>query len=280
MATAMKQLARQLLPRSARNALRSPLQTLHWWWNEQRAPLDLELRPGWRLKCPRNALDGAFRLQLHDPPQVRELDEFIALVKGIPSVSLLDIGSHFGVFSFAAAHYGGAKARALAVDPSALAGEMVRRIAGLNGCETRVQFHRAAVGASCGELAMVDTGVIGSGYMVLPGDQPESDFTRIPQTTIDELVKMMPAPPNVIKIDVESYEFEVLQGAVNTLAGASPILCLELHNRMMMERGVKPQAVVQWLWEHGYRRFFQGGREWSENEICGPEIARVLVRKG
>lgn len=277
MDSAIKQLARRTLPRKVRNWLRSPSAALHWWLNERRAPIALPIRPDWTLQCPRNALDGAFRLQLYDPPQVRELDEFIALVRRHPGVRLLDIGSHFGVFSFAALQYGGPKAQAFAVDPSATAQMMLGRIADLNASDDRLRFLRAAAGAAPGELEMVDTGVGGAGYMVLPGDQPQADRTRIPQVTIDQLAPQLPPRPDIIKIDVESYELEVLRGGRATLAGARVILCLELHNQMMRARGVNPQAVLDLLREYGYAHFTCDGAIVSPAEMIQPEIIRVIA---
>lgn len=279
MDSALKQFARRVLPRSARNWLRSPAASLHWWLNEWRAPILLNIRADWSLRCPRNALDGAFRLQLYDPPQVRELDEFIAFVKRQPGIRLLDIGSHFGVFSFAALHYGGPQAQALAVDPSAAAEMMVGRIAKLNPGGERVRFLRAAAGATVGQLEMVDTGVGGAGYMVLPGDQPQADRTVIPQNTIDQLAQQMAPPPTVVKIDVESYELEVLRGGRETLSRGNVVLCLEMHNQMMRARQVNPQLVLDLLREYGYAHFTCEGATVSPAEMLQPEIIRVIATK-
>jgi len=276
---AFKNFVRRILPRRVRNFFRSPRLTLRWCANELRPPLDLEIRPGWKLKCPRHALDVAFRLQLHDPPQVREMDEFIRLVQSLPKVVLLDIGCHFGVFSFAAAHYGGPAARALAIDPAGMAQQMVARIVALNDFSGQVQFRRAAAGAAAGELEMVEGGVYAAGYMVLPGDHPASDRTRIEQVTIDQLAAEMPAPPTVIKIDVESYELEVLRGGRQTLARQAIVLCLEMHNAMMRARGVEPAAVTSLLGELGYTRLMLDGRPLTAAEVTAPDIIRIIARK-
>jgi len=268
-----------LVPRQWRNYLRHPGKTLHWWINDLRSPIDLEIRPGWRLKCPRNALDVAFGLQLYDPPQMRELDEFISLIRSQPTVLLLDIGCHFGVFSFAAGHYGPESTRAIAVDASPPACRMVERIAGLNHVENKVRILHAAVAASVGELEMVTSGVGSAYYMVPPTDQPAFERTRIPMTTIDRLVEEIGAVPTVIKIDVESYEWEALQGARKTLEGHSPPLCLELHCLQLRRRGLDPASVLQLLTGFGYSDFFSDGQSISTDEILKAEIIRLIVRK-
>ena len=278
MSPTLKNILRRFVPRQLRNYLRHPGKALHWWINDLRIPIDLEIRPGWRLKCPRNALDVAFGLQLHDPPQMRELDEFISLVKSQPKVLLLDIGCHFGVFSFAAAHYGPESVRAVAVDASPPACKMVERIAGLNHVANKVGVIHAAVAASGGELEMISSGVGSAYYMVPPTDQPAFERTRIPTTTVDRLVEDIDEVPTVIKIDVESYEWEVLQGARKTLEQHSLPLCLELHCLQLRRRGLDPTSVIQLLAGFGYTDFSSDGRSISTDEILKAEIIRLIVR--
>ena len=279
MASSLKHIVRRAIPRPLRNWLRSPSITLRWWLNNQRQPLNYAIRPDWQLKCPLNAFGGSFRLQLQDRPQIRELDEFIALIQHSPGVQFMDIGCHFGIFSFAALHYGGPAARALAVDPSGFAGAMLQRIASLNGYDSRLRFLRAAAGAEAGELKMVDTGVSAAGYMVMPGDQTQTDCEFVPQNTLDQFTRQMDSAPTIIKIDVESYELEVLRGGKETLSTGKVILCLEIHNQMMRDRNVNPQLVLDQLHAYGYRQFTCEGKTLLPAELLVPEIIRVIARK-
>lgn len=279
MQTTWRNLLRRAAPRSVRNWLRSPRKTLAWIGNEIRGPIPYPVRLDWTLRCPRNAAESAFHLQRDDPPQVREFDDFLELIRRLPRVILLDIGSHFGLFSFAAVHYGAAGSRALAVDPSAEARRMVRRVAELNGWTDRVTFIQAAVGARIGVLEMVETGFTAAGYVVLPGDHPASDRVRIPLTTVDRLVADMPEPPTVIKVDVESYELEVLEGGQTTFSQSAIPLCLELHNQMLRERGADPSQVLEKLRAFGYLRYWQSGHEAPPSELLQPDIARFIASK-
>lgn len=269
----------RLLPRSVRNYAKAPGRSLRWWWRS-RLP-DVMFSPGfdWAFRCPQTAVEGAFHLQLDDPPQVAEFAEFMALTSSLKDPLFFDIGCHFGLFSFAVVDRCGPGARAVAVDPSGTACAMVRKISMHNGWDTRLTVHQAAAGDCSGELEMVDAGVLSAGYFVLPGDQPPGDRVKVRQLTIDELVRETGRRPDLIKVDVESFEHEVILGGGGTLAGAAIPLCLELHNQFLRNRGVEPEQVLQNLEALGYRHFTCAQRPISPAEIVRPEIIRVVATR-
>ena len=62
----------------------------------------------------------------------------------------------------------------------------------------------------------------------------------------DELGPGVPAPM-LIKIDVEGFELQVLQGLLKTLTDAGPCLCLELHPEYLKELGESVGTVESLL---------------------------------
>jgi FkbM family methyltransferase len=249
-------------------------------WRQGSVPLvEYSPRPGWTLRCPSVAIDGAFRLQKEDPPQVAEFDEFLGLLRPLRDPLFFDIGCHFGLFGFAAAHFCGKGTRAIAIDPSKAACDMVRRIRDANGWGDCIEVICAAAGEREGELEMIDAGPQAAGYFVLPGSQPASDRTRVPLVTIDGLAATHGRNPDLIKIDVESYELEVLKGGERTLHDGRAILCLEMHNAMMRGRGINPGLVLDRLRQFDYHSWECAGRKISEEEIAAEEIIRIVCRK-
>lgn len=97
--------------------------------------------------------------------------------------------------------------------------------------------------------------------------------------TIDTLVERMGEHPTHIKIDVESFEAEVIEGAARAIGERGTPLFLELHNRMMRERGRDPMELVERLRKAGYSSFRIGGRELAPAELVSDEIVRVLARR-
>ncbi len=269
----------RLVPRNLRNHLKAPRQSFAWWRASRRPPVSYSPGYGWTFRCPRLAVDAAFHLQTDDPPQAAEFAEFMALIEGYRDPLFLDIGCHFGMFSFAVVAKCGPKARAVAIDPSASACAMATRIAGINGWKDRIEVLRAAAGDVPGELEMIDGGVMCAGYFTLPADQPKRDRVVVPQLTIDELAGRWKRPPDIVKIDVEGFEREVLVGGTRTLSSGDIPVCLEIHNHYMRDRGLDPASVGEQLLALGYRRFTRGGEAISPAAFQEGDIVRIVARK-
>jgi len=91
-------------------------------------------------------------------------------------------------------------------------------------------------------MATVDSGVAGG-----------SEHETIELRTLDGEVGL--EPPDLIKIDVEGFELEVLQGAMKTLA-RGPDLFLEMHGADLEDKRRRVRAIADHLWAVGYRRVF------------------------
>ena len=264
---------RALVPRSARNWLRDPRRTFQWAIDHARFAFGriepVEIRPGWILRAHPLAARCAYMPLVTDPEQCVELDTF--LVRCRPGMRLLDVGAHFGVFSFAALHYGGPGARAVAVEPSSSATKMLALQAELNSCSDRLAVIEACAGAVEGERGMLDTGIIGAGYFVAADSNRRSgDLSRVRAVVVDALCGELAFHPTHLKIDVEGEELDVLRGASALLAGqAPPTIFLELHNAILREKGREPGEVLEWLGRAGYA---------VEDVLTGPVTTATLTR--
>jgi FkbM family methyltransferase len=93
--------------------------------------------------------------------------------------------------------------------------------------------------------ASVDTGLARGG-----------EYETIELRTLDQEQGL--EPPSLIKIDVEGFELEVLKGASRTLTSATsadrrPRLFLEMHGVDQADKRKRVRAIVEHLWELGYR---------------------------
>lgn len=94
------------------------------------------------------------------------------------------------------------------------------------------------------------TGLLEESIFRIWGSEPERG--RYPFTTIDAFVEA----DNInrldcIKIDVDSFDFEILQGAEKTLVKFNPFVMVEL-NHALIKRGHSNMQVLEWLARLGY----------------------------
>ena len=272
-----KNIIRVAVPRPVRNWLRSPSKSTEWLWDSAQFSLGatktLELLPGWFLKCHPYAYKVYYESQIADPEQSLESRNFTSHCAA--NMLLFDIGAHFGVFSLAAAHYGG---RAIAVDPSPMAMHMVATEVSLNACPDQIQTLQAAVSDAKGVMEMLTSGVFSAGYFRVANDRLKKDLTRTRATTIDAMAFSYGVPTH-IKIDVEGYEAPVLRGAREILSRASPLLFVELHNEMVAGDGGDPTAALDELAGYGYATYSLEGAEISRKAILQQPIIRVVAKR-
>lgn len=121
-----------------------------------------------------------------------------------PGDHMLDIGANIGSYSILAAECVGAEGRVLAMEPGPTAAARWRRNQQLNNLEMMSLVQAAAV-AEPGMVCMTDDdgnagNRIGVGSVEVEGRR------------VDRLLDSLKLTPRIIKIDVEGYEFGVLEG--------------------------------------------------------------------
>lgn len=96
------------------------------------------------------------------------------------------------------------------------------------------------------------TGNIEDNIYRIWGQNPEKQIYDF--ITIDDYYKQNNIQQlNLMKIDVDSYDFELLKGAVNTLKILKPIITIELNHALHL-RNTTPQEVIDWLQNIGYKQ--------------------------
>jgi FkbM family methyltransferase len=276
-ADVLKNLVRAVVPRPVRNWLRSPTRSAEWVWDATRFSLGavetLDFSPGRSIVCHPHAYRVACRSQITDPDQSAEFQNFLAHCGA--TMLLFDLGAHFGLFSLAAAQFGG---RAVAVDPSPVAAEMMARQVKMNRCADRVRILQAAVSDAPGQLNMLSAGVFSDGYFRLVSGRSTRELSPAKAITIDQMAQEF-GPPTHIKVDVEGHEAAALRGGRATLSHASPILFIELHNEMVASDGGDPHAALDELAALGFGTFSLAGSPIGKGEIFEKPITRIVARR-
>lgn len=279
----VKRLARVVVPRGMRNWARRPGETARWAWADARARVGLtdrlELRPGWVIRSHPGAYRFAYHAQVDDPEQVAEFDQFIGHCA--PGMVLFDVGAHFGLFALAAVHYGGPTAQAVAMDPSPLAGRVVRFQARANGVADRLRVVQASAGTGSGRQALVAAGIGSAGYFVAPtADHPLSERVEVETVSIDGLAGAAGLTPTHVKIDVEGFELAVLRGGAKAFGSPRPpLLFLELHNEIIRGSGGDPRECLDLIAGWGFEVRDVSGKLISTEAVLAPPLIRLLAMK-
>jgi FkbM family methyltransferase len=273
----LKSVIRKTVPRPVRNWLRSPSRSAEWLWDAAAfsfgATRNLPLLPDWSLVCHPHFYKVVQQAQIADPQQAEEFRNFAGHCS--PGMFLFDLGAHFGIFSLTAAHFGG---RAVAVDPSPAATKMIAAEVRLNGYAGSIQILQAAVSDTNGQIGMLNSGVFSDGYFQFADGRSRHDLTRTQAVTVDQMSLQYGFPTHV-KIDVEGHEAAVLRGAHSTLAEASPILFLELHNEIVTASGGDPSSALDEITKFDYETFSISGKPISREEILHVSILRIVAMR-
>jgi FkbM family methyltransferase len=271
-----KTLIRRTVSRPVRNWLRSPSKTAEWLWDTGQFKLgvtkNFEIAPNVCIAMHPHAYKVACDAQIAEPEENAEFRSFISCCS--KAMFLFDIGAHYGLFSLAAARFGG---NALAVEPSGMAICMIARQIALNLSGDRIRTLRAAVSETSGTLRMLSSGVFSEGYFKLTAGRPASELIEIRSVTIDEITSEF-GPPTHVKIDVEAHEAAALRGGRDTFIRYSPTLFLELHNQMVGTDGGDPNAALDELQTLGYATYSFAGDLLGRPAILNKPIARVVAR--
>lgn len=146
----------------------------------------------------------------HEPGTYAVLD---ALLK--PGATMVDVGSHVGLFTLFAARRVGPGGHVVAVEPTPAIAALLRQTLEINGVLDRVDLYEAAAGATAdrrklylGRTAGENSLYPGSGY------EPGPDVQILP---LDDIIFDLEAI-SVVKIDAEGAELDVLRGMRRTLA--------------------------------------------------------------
>jgi FkbM family methyltransferase len=178
---------------------------------------------------------------------IRELKFFVDRLR--PSDVVYDIGAFRGAYGAAAKAALGDAVMVHLFEPVPKNLEGICTVARLN------QFNGfkvvgKAVGAGTTIKGMLNT----EDAMLRQGDLSDALVSvEFPSTSVDAYIAETGAVPTVMKVDVEGFELEVMEGARKCLAAHRPRLWLELHPSYLEAQGKRWEEVIDTLKSLGYR---------------------------
>ena len=189
-----------------------------------------------------------------------EAREFLELSKG--RTALIDIGAQTGFMSALFARSRSYACHILSVEPDPQVLPLLERAVTLNtGPQIDWQIMSEAVSDGAGQLIMpVSNRLHENAIKGIRASEIE-----VPVTTLPNLLQSIDWRPDIMKIDVESFEHEILCSSLPVIERIRPALQLEVHWEMLEKRGRNPidfLAPLESIGYRGLRRQYRDLQKW------------------
>lgn len=195
------------------------------------------------------------------PSEFRVLESITYRESALPSLLklvqpgdvVLDVGAHRGLYTVLLARAAGPQGKVISVEPDERSYDRLRSNLHMNTLDTRVSTFKLALGNETGsvDLCLMDEAM--AAVVHDKNRQVQGIVQRVSVIPGDDLIKANGLPyPNIIKIDVEGFEYAVLQGLAETLSqGNCRIVCCEVHPDKLPE-GITAEMISVLLRNHGF----------------------------
>ena len=148
-----------------------------------------------------------------------------------PGMTVLDIGANIGYYAFLEARLVGPSGTVLAVEPDPRNIAMLRRGIEANGYEDIIEVSAMGMSNVVGEQEMLLSEKTNLNTFVLPDNRAAEQTITLPVTTVDRFLAERKTDVDLVRMDVEGFEVEILDGMTETLKRARPgfKILFELH---------------------------------------------------
>jgi FkbM family methyltransferase len=188
---------------------------------------------------------------------------------GVNARTFLDVGANAGFYSLSLSILN-PDIKTISFEPNAEVATILAQNIEINKLDKRITIVNSAVGANIEESRPLFipkiTGTGGGSLNNLHPEEGKPVIKNIKVDTLDNSIGSMD-PVDVIKVDVEGFEYEVIKGSENLIENWHPIIFVELLRKWMAPFGAHPQDVVKFLTRKGYICFSIGEDKISKIEI-------------
>lgn len=183
----------------------------------------------------------------------------ILFTLGKSADNFLDIGANMGFYSLALATLN-PDLNVQSFEPQPRTYSCFAKNVSLNKLESQVKIFNCGLGSKEDNLKMYIPAFTGSGggsFANLHMEEGDAEEFLVPVKTLDTFVRSH-SNIDLIKIDVEGFEFEVVQGGLELIRSSKPTIVIELLRKWMKPFGKQPQDVINLLKPLGYEVFSIG----------------------
>lgn len=201
-------------------------------------------------------------------PELREIFRGVLPSGGVA----VDVGANVGWHTMLMAKLVGQGGRVLAAEANPSVRERLERNLSANRfAHVRVIPHAIADADGILDFYGPPAGDAGSGdgHAIALGGHATGETFRVDARALDSIVELARLERlDLLKIDVEGFEWPVLRGAEKTVAKFRPHIVFEYNTEYAMRGGGTPELITAYFDRHRYR-LFAVGRHWAESVAAG-----------
>ncbi len=200
-----------------------------------------------------------------------EVSRLISRLLGRGDV-FVDVGAHFGYFSFIASQLVGDAGQVHAFEPIPENAGHIRQ--GIEDNEiANIKLNQVALGSKAGHLELYIASAPGhSGGATLVHDADRPDSQLVDMMTLDDYLRAESVDRvRLVKVDIEGAEYDAFLGMEQLLSQreAPDVIC-EIHPYLLGRQDLSPSQVTDFLSDRGYAIFLIEGGELRRIEGSSP----------
>lgn len=170
-------------------------------------------------------------------------------------MNVIDIGANIGAVTLNLAKKVYPSGKIFSFEPSPLNFKRASKNISLNNF-SNIKLINQGLGNKKATAFLYNVNPTNRGMLrLLPEDEQNNSFEKeaVEIDTLDSSMKTFSMPkPDFIKIDVEGFEYKVLQGAYDTLSNHKPTLFIELDDNNLREQKSSATELILYLKQFGY----------------------------
>ena len=159
-----------------------------------------------------------------------------------PGMTIVEVGANVGYYALIEARIIGKEGRIIAFEPSPANMQSLKANVVLNDFNDRIETHQLGIGSEVGKMKfyLMNRGNMSSFYNRQEGGGIKTlDYIEVETTTLDTFFKDKNIKIDYLRMDVEGFEFEVINGMKEILNSdnAPDGFFIEIHSSLLNENG-------------------------------------------
>lgn len=187
-----------------------------------------------------------------------------------PGSTAIDIGAHFGVFSFFLAKSVGKNGKLYSFEPTPYVFNILRETIKYNKLGSIIEARQEAVINETGEIPFAiykNSRVSNANSIYSRNLDDQFETIKVKATSLDNLMNDGIKKLSFIKIDAEGAELEILKGARTIIKTYKPVISLEIHPKSFEDALKSQSEIFEIIQDLGYN-VYRDNKKLGKTEFC------------